>query len=49
MQELASKEQLIGAYDAMMARAKEERAYLEARLPVYTAGMEETVKAILSL
>lgn len=49
VQELASAGQLIGAYDAMMARAEEEKAYLEAHLPAYTAGMEETVKAILSL
>ena len=49
VQELASAGQLIGAYDAMMARAEEERAYLRARLPEYTAGMEETVKVILSL
>ena len=49
VQELASAGQLIGAYDAMMARAEKERAYLHVRLPEYTAGMEETVKAILAL
>lgn len=49
VQELTSREQLIGAYDAMMARAGDERAFLEARLAAYTAGMEETVKAIMAL
>lgn len=49
VQELVSSQQLIGAYDAMMGRAAEERAYLEKTLPAYTAGMDETVKAILAL
>ena len=49
VQELVSAGQLIAAYDAMAARAQAERAYLEKTLPAYTAGMEETVKAVMAL
>jgi len=49
VQELTGAGQLIAAYDAMAARAQEERAFLKARLGEYTAGMEETVRAIMAL
>lgn len=49
VQELSGERELINAYDAMMARADEERTFLESRLPVYTAGAEETIGAVLAL
>ena len=49
VQELASAQQLIGAYDAMIGREQQERAFLKERLETYTAGMEETVGAIMAL
>ena len=49
VQELSSDKQLIGAYDAMMLRADEERAFLKERLPVYTAGREKVIDAVLAL
>ena len=49
VQELASAKQLIDAYDAMIAREQQERAFLTERLETYTAGMEETVGAIMAL
>lgn len=47
-QELEGAAQLIAAYDALMARETAERAFLEARLPEYKAGREETIRAVLS-
>ena len=49
VQELSSSEQLIGAYDAMMLRADDERAFLKERLPVYTAGRDEVIGAVMAL
>lgn len=49
VQELSGAQQLIGAYDDLIARREKETAYLRRRLPEYTAGMEETVKAIMAL
>lgn len=49
VQELSGKSELIAAYDAMMARACEERRFLEEHLPAYTAGAEETIAAVLAL
>ena len=49
VQELASAQQLIGAYDAMMHREEQERLFLNARLCEYTSGMDETVRAIMAL
>lgn len=49
VQELGGAQELIAAYDAMMDRAEQERAFLRERLPVYTAGREETVGAVMAL
>lgn len=49
VQELSSGDQLIAAYDAMLCRADGEREYLAQRLPAYTAGMEETIAAVMAL
>lgn len=49
VQELSSSQQLISAYDEMMKRAQQERAFLENRLAQYTFGMEETIRAIMTL
>ena len=49
VQELEDARQLIQAYDAMVGRAAQERAFLQERVPAYTAGQKETVDAILSL
>jgi len=49
VQELVSETQLIAAYDALMARAESERAFLLERMPDYTAGREEIVSSILNL
>lgn len=49
VQELAGEQELIASYDAMAGRAEEERAFLAKRLPVYTAGAQETVGAVLAL
>ena len=49
VQELTGEGELIAAYDALMARADQERAFLNERIPVYTAGREEIVSAILNL
>ena len=49
VQELAGGGELIAAYDAMMDRSEQERAFLETRIPVYTAGRDEIVTKILSL
>lgn len=48
-QELAGAQQLIESYDALLAREAQERAYLKDRLPAYTAGLEETIAAVLAL
>ena len=49
VQELASERELIAAYDAMLARADAERAFLKERLPQYTAGAQEVVRAVMAL
>lgn len=49
VQEIASERELIAAYDAMIAREDEERAFLKERLPAYTAGGEEIVREVLAL
>lgn len=49
VQELSGETELIAAYEAMMARADEERAFLKARMPAYTAGREEIVRAVMEL
>ena len=49
VQELSGQEQLIAAYDALLARAEQERLFLKKRIPEYTAGREEIVSAVLNL
>lgn len=49
VQELSGEGELIAAYDALAARADQEREFLKARIPVYTAGREEIVSAVLNL
>lgn len=49
VQELTGERELIAAYDAMMERADEERAFLKKRIPAYTAGWDKIMTAILSL
>ena len=49
VQELGSAQELIGAYDALLARADAERALLARALPAYTAGKRETVQAVMAL
>lgn len=49
VQELVGAQQLISAYDALLARADEEREYLQKKLPSYTAGREEIVRRVLAL
>ena len=49
VQELSGEAELIAAYDAMTARADEERAFLRSRMPAYTAGREEIVAAVMKL
>jgi len=49
VQELTGENELIAAYDALMARAGQERLFLQERIPVYTAGGEEIVSAMLNL
>ena len=49
VQELSGEAELIAAYDALSARGKAERAFLKERLPVYMAGAEETINAVLAL
>ena len=48
-QELDSSAQLIEAYDALAARADEERQYLKNKLPGYVKQLECAVKAIVAL
>lgn len=49
VQELGGETELIAAYEEMMARVHEERAFLKERIPVYTAGKEETIAAVMAL
>lgn len=49
VQELHSAEQMISAYDALIARAQEERAMLAKKLPAYTKKLNEAVEAILAI
>lgn len=49
VQELDGEQELIDAYEAMMARADEERAFLKTRMQDYTSGQEEVVSAIMRL
>ena len=49
VQELSGSGELIAAYDAMAARAQQERDFLMERLPVYMQGTEEVVSAVLAL
>lgn len=49
VQELSGETELIGAYEAMMQRAQDERAFLKNRLPVYTAGRGDVIGAVLAL
>ncbi|MBR5302642.1 MAG: polysaccharide pyruvyl transferase family protein [Clostridia bacterium] len=49
VQELTGENQLIAAYDALTARAQQERAFLQQRIPAYTAGADEIISAVLSL
>ena len=49
VQELSGETELIGAYEAMMQRAQDERTFLKKRLPVYTAGREDVIGAVLAL
>ena len=49
VQELSGEAQLIASYDALMARADQERAFLSERIPAYTAGSEKIISAILNL
>ena len=49
MQELHAAEQLIGAYDALLARAQEERSYLINKLPEYKRGLDEAAYAVMKL
>lgn len=49
VQELGSAQQLISVYDALIERAQEERACLQARLPEYMAGKADVIGEILRL
>ena len=49
VQEISEREQLVGAYDALLARAQEERAYLKTKLPGYIGTLDEAVNAVLAL
>jgi len=49
VQELSGGQQLAAAYDALIAREDEERAYLVKRLPAYMAGQEDIVAAVMAL
>lgn len=48
-QELDSSAQLIDAYDALAARAEDERRYLEEKLPDYVGQLDRAVEEILAL
>lgn len=49
VQELTGERELIAAYDGLIRRAGQERAYLQTRLPQYMAGREETIEAVMAL
>ena len=49
VQELSGEHELIAAYDALIRRAQEERAFLTERLPAYMGGREETIDAVMAL
>ncbi|MBR3795245.1 MAG: polysaccharide pyruvyl transferase family protein [Clostridia bacterium] len=49
VQELSGEAELIASYDALIRRGNKERGFLLERLPVYTAGAEETIDAVLNL
>lgn len=49
VQELDSQERLIGAYDALLSRAQEERSYLIGKLPEYKRGLDEAAYAVMKL
>ena len=49
VQELSGERELIAAYDALIRRAQEERAFLTERLPAYMGGREETIDAVMAL
>ena len=49
VQELGGEAELIAAYEAMRVRAQEERAFLTARMPDYTAGRGEILSAVMKL
>ena len=49
VQELGGAGELIAAYDALIARAQDERAMLARTLPAYTSGRKETVQAVMAL
>ncbi len=49
VQELSGADELIAAYNALIARADEEREFLKKRMPEYTAGAEEIVRRITAL
>ena len=49
VQELSGERELIAAYDALIRRAQEERAFLTERLPAYMSGREETIDAVMAL
>jgi len=48
-QELDSSVQLIDAYNALAARADEERVYMKKKLPGYVGQLDRAVKKILAL
>lgn len=49
VQELAGAEELIEACDALLAREKEERAFLARRLTEYMSGKGEIVREVMAL
>ena len=49
VQELTGENELIAAFDALAARAQQERTFLQQRIPAYTAGAEEIVSTVLNL
>ena len=49
VQQMRGADELIAAYDALLARADAERAFLRARMPAYTAGAEAIVQRIAAL
>lgn len=49
VQELTGENELIAAFDALAARAQQERTFLQQRIPAYTAGAEEIISTVLNL